>query len=393
MRILSIHNDYQLQGGETAIVNAERKLLSSAGHRVVVYQRSNNDIKNFGVIQKITFFPNAIYSLSTYNEVKKIIKEEKIDVAHVHNVFPLISPSVYKALHDGKVPIVQTLHNVRFLCPNGLFYTHGKICEKCKFGNTVHAVMLKCYHNSYPLSALYALSIGIHRSLGTFDFINRYIANTEFTKQKLIESNFTVSEKISILGNYFPSPLPEPIHKKHSDRYIAYIGRLSSEKGVSTLIRAMALKTDVKLKIAGTGPDLHQLHKLVRDLKINHVEFTGHLSGDVKWSFLKQALCTIIPSNWYDTFPLVTLESMAVGTPVIASNIGGLPYIVDDGKNGYLFSPGDYQDLSEKISLLINDPQKIELMGKKCVNDITKKYSEQAHYKKMLEIYAQVFDG
>lgn len=392
MKILIIHNDYQIQGGETAVVNAEIDLLTRAGHDVRFYQRNNSEINRFGIPQKLSFFPNAIYSSFSYKEIRKIIKNEKPDIAHIHNVFPLISPSVYKALHDDHIPIVQTIHNVRFLCPNGLFYTHGKICERCKFGNTSYAVSLKCYRNSYTLSFLYAISIGLNRRWRVFNLIDRFIALTEFSKNKFIEAKLTEPHKISILGNYLHSPAPPPPCIDSRNSYIAYLGRLSEEKGIPTLIRAIALNNEIKLKVAGTGPDRENLQKLVRDLGSDQVKFVGHLTGNAKWDFLRNAMCTVVPSNWFETFPLVALESMAVGTPVIASNLGGLPYIIEDGKTGLLFAPGDHLDLANKISQLVNDLERTRMMGEECVKTINEKYTEEVHYRKLMEIYSQVLD-
>ena len=392
MKILIIHNDYQIQGGETVVVNAEIDLMTRAGHDVRFYQRKNSEINRFRIPQKLSFFPNAIYSSFSYKEIRKIIKNEKPDIAHIHNVFPLISPSVYKALHDVHIPIVQTIHNVRFLCPNGLFYTHGSICERCKFGNTMYAIPLKCYRNSYTLSSIYAIGIGFNRRLGVFNLIDRYIALTEFSKNKFIEANFTDRRKISVLGNYLPKPLPTPSHKKPTQTYIAFLGRLSSEKGLPVLIKAMALNRELTLKIAGVGPDAQHLDKMVEDLKIPNVQFVGSLSGEGKWDFLRNAICTVMPSVCYESFPLVALESMAVGTPVIASNLGGLPYIIEDGKTGLLFSPGDHLDLASRISELVNDPERTRMMGEECVQTINEKYTEAVHYRKLMEIYSQVLD-
>lgn len=387
MKILAIHNDYQMHGGETAVFLAEIQLLKNSGHTVITYSRNNNEIADYGFFKKLLFFPNTIFSRQSYVEVRRLVKKERPDIAHIHNVFPLISPSVYVALHNEGVPIVQTVHNFRFLCPNGLFLTHGHVCERCKFGNTLHAAYLKCYRNSALLSLLYAVSIGLHRKLGTFKRIDQFIALTEFTRNKFAEARFTKAEKISVLGNYLPSPLPEPLFTKPADGYIAYLGRLSEEKGISTLIKAVAGIKGLALKIAGDGPERNALQEKVKELKLERVEFVGQISGEDKWNLLRNAICTIIPSKWYENFPIALLESMAVGTPVIGSDLGSLPYIIKDRQNGLIYDPSKPEDLKKNILWLLDSPKEAKTMAQSSRETVEKGYTSQIHLQKLIGIY------
>lgn len=387
MKILAIHNDYQIQGGETIVFLAEIQLLKNAGHTVIPYVRNNDEIPKYDFFKKLAFFPNAIFSLKSYFELRRLVKNERPDIAHVHNVFPLISPSVYTALHHENVPIVQTVHNFRFLCPNGLFLTHGHLCERCKFGNTLHAVHLKCYRNSILLSLLYAVSIGLHRSLGTFNRIDRFIALTEFAKDKFTEARFTKAEKISVLGNYLQMPLPEPLFTKPVDGYLAYLGRLSEEKSISTLIKAVAGIEGLTLKIAGDGPERNALQEMVKGLKLERVEFVGHISGEDKWNFLRNAIGTVIPSKCYENFPLLILECMAVGTPVIGSNLGGIPHIICDRQNGLIFDHSKPEDLKEKILWLLNHPDKAKGIAQRGLETVEMEYTSQVHYQQLIRIH------
>ena len=184
MKILLVHNNYQQVGGEKAAVESQIELLRRHQHQVLPFIKESLDIKGYRLAAKIALLPRTFYSRQAYHQVRSLVKQERPDLAHVHNVFPLISPSVYRALAAAGVPIIQTVHNFRFLCPNALFYTHGQICERCKHGQTLHAVHLKCYRQSYLLSALYALTIGLHRRWGTFQRIDQFIALTNFTAQK-----------------------------------------------------------------------------------------------------------------------------------------------------------------------------------------------------------------
>ncbi|RMG08669.1 MAG: hypothetical protein D6735_01495 [Acidobacteria bacterium] len=211
------------------------------------------------VKESLFFFANTIFSRQTYHEIINFITKEQLDVAHVQNVFSLISPSVYWALKKAGVPIVQTVHNMRFLCPNSLFYTNHHICERCKDGNTLYAIRWKCYRQHYALSALYATTIGVHRRLGTFDIIETFITPTEFTAHKLEEGR--LADNITVL---VPELFPEAGSFERRNPYLTYIGRLSPEKGVTILLEAMVGVPGVTLKIAGHGPQLPELNAKVR---------------------------------------------------------------------------------------------------------------------------------
>ncbi len=385
MKILQIHNSYQTPGGEDKVVNAEKELLEARGHKVIQYIRHNDEIKEYGVFQKIKFFVETIYSQRTFKELGKLINEQKPDISHIHNVFPLISPSVYYCLKQLKIPIVQTIHNYRFLCPNGLLYTKNNICEECKDGNTFHCFFKKCYNDSFLLSGLYALTFWIHRKIKTFqNKIDIFIALTNFTKDKLVEGGFP-KDKIDTVGNFL---LQDGIRKTYDkENYAVFMGRLSSEKGLMTLLKAFQKVNKFKLKMAGKGELEQELKGYIEKNKMLQVEIIGFISGKERLELLGKAKFSIIPSQWYETFGMSVLESFSVGTPVIASRIGGLPELVEEGKNGLLFSPGNVDDLAEKISYLYKNPDKAVRMGKYARNCVEKKYNPERHYATLLEIY------
>jgi len=389
-KILIIHNHYQQPGGEQVAVEAQVALLRERGHPVVLYVKDNVVIEHYGPVQKVTFFPRTLFSQVTCREIRSLVVRERPSVAHIHNVFPLISPAVYRALKDAGVPIVQTVHNFRFLCPNGLFYTHGQICERCEYGNTFHAVRRKCYRNSYVLSALYALTIGLHRRWGTFGLIDRFIALTEFTAQKLVESGLVRRDEISVLGNFLPDPLPAPGSSNEREPYVVYLGRLSSEKGVETLLAAMAGLPNLGLKIVGAGPQAEALQAMAQWRELHQVKFLGYVDGEEKWHLLRRALAVVVPSVCYENFPLAAVEGMAVGTPVVASKLGSLPYVVEDGRSGLLFCPGDGRDLRRKLVWLAAHPKEALAMGQHGRRIVETRYSPATHYRRLTDIYAGV---
>lgn len=386
MKVLVIHNDYQQLGGETIAAKAQIDLLRANGIEVLTYWRDNREIIHYNLIDKVRFFANTIFSLRTYREIIDLVKKEKPDVAHVHNVFPLISPAVYWALKKTGVPIVQTIHNMRFLCPNGLFYTNNRICERCKYGNTLHAVRWKCYRGHYLLSALYATTIALHRRWHTLDLIDQFIALTEFTAHKLVESGLTTVDKVTVLGHFLPEPLPSAGSFERREPYITYIGRLSTEKGVAILLEAMVGLEKITLKVAGYGPQFHELKARAEQYNIP-VEFLGHVEGDVKWDLLRNSLATIVPSVCYETFSLATLESMAVGTAVIASRLGSLPYIIEDGTSGLLFQAGNSYDLQQRLRWLRDNPTAMLNMGRQCRVRVQERFSRAFYYSKLSDVY------
>lgn len=392
MRILLVHNFYQKHGGEDEIFKAYSYLFQGNSHYVISYTKDNSYILNFNIWQKIKFIPTTIFSWKTYRDIRALVKKEKPDLAHVHNVFPLISPSVYKALKDSGIPTVQTFQNFRFLCPNGLFYTNGKICENCKAGNTIHAVFKRCFRRSYILSTLYAFTIGFHRAIGTFKKIDHFIAPTPFVANKYIESGLISSDKISILPNFILEKQETKLFLERKEPYFLYMGRLSEEKGLWTLMKVVKELPEINLKIAGDGPLAPSIVDYIKKKELKNVEYIGFLEVREKWEILAKALAVIVPSQCYEAFPLVTIEAMISGAPVIASSIGSLPYIVEHGKNGFLFNPGDKEDLKVKLRVLWNNPDLAVEMGKTGRKIYESRYTAESHYKELMRIYNMVIE-
>lgn len=392
MKVLLVHNYYRQAGGERAAVQAQIKLLSSYGHGVIQYMRDSSEIDRYGLAQKAMFFPRTVYCSQTRREIQALIKDEQPALVHVHNVFPLISPSVYSAINAMNVPVVQTVHNFRFLCPNALFYTHEHVCERCKYGQTRHAVRWKCYRQSYSLSALYALTIGLHRRWDTFQRIDRWIALSSFSKQKLVESRVAKETNVSVLGNPLPDPMPSPGSFEKREPYFVYMGRLSPEKGVHVLLEAISQTPDLKLKVLGIGPQARHLKTLVEQKGLQHIEFMGYVSGETKWDTLRKAQALIIPSLCYENFPISALESLCAGTPVIASDLGSLPQLVQDGKSGLLFTPGDARALQRKLTWLTAHPETALVMGHYGRQLAETRYRSQVHYEQLVRIYDEVLN-
>ncbi len=388
MRVLIVHGAYQQFGGEDSVVRAERELLERHGDEVLLYSRHNDETKQFSAAEKVAFFPQTVYSWKSSGEIADVVHGFKPDVAFVHNVYPLISPSVYHKLHALGVPAVQVLHNFRPFCPNGFFYTQGQICEACKGGNYLNAVRKRCFRDSYALSGLYALTLGSNRVAGMVNKVSGFICLTEFFKIKMQEAGVPDS-KLFVRPNFVYAP---PLDSSANDagKYALYLGRLSPEKGCWTLIRAFEQLPHVPLKIIGTGPQEQELKDYVSSKGLNNIQFLGFKSGDEKWQLLRNSLCLVLPSEWYENFPVTVLEGYMASKPVVASRMGGLPYIIDDGKSGLLFEAGKANELAQKIQRLADNPADAASMGARGRSLSETKYGPDQAYSNLMNIFSQV---
>lgn len=387
MRILLVHDFYQQYGGEDAVALAERRLLEQHAEDVLFYSRDNAEIRDYNLPDKLAFLLGTIYSHRTRREIAALARLHRPDAAYVHNVFPLISPSLYHVLQRLKVPIVQVVHEFRLLCPNSWFYTEGRICERCKHGNYLHAIRHRCYRDSYVLSALYSASIGINRLAGGMDKIDAFICLTEFSKLKLLEIGVP-EEKLYVRPNFIDASAVSPA--PGTGDYVMYLGRLSPEKGVWTLVRAFEQLRGVPLKIVGTGPLEGDIRRYVEEKGLRNISLTGFKAGKEKWELLRNSRFVVLPSEWYEAFPMVILEAYAAGKPVIASNLGGLPYIVRNGQTGLLFEAGNPFDLADKTSYLLQVTEELERMGRFARKLTETEYSPEAGYETLMTILDKV---
>jgi len=387
MRVLIVHGAYQQFGGEDAVVRAERELLERHGDEVLLYSRDNDETKTFSTFQKAAFFPQTVYSYKTSGEIADAVHGFKPDVAFVHNVYPLLSPSVYHKLHSLGVPAVQVLHNFRPFCPNGFYYTQGQICEACKGGNYLNAIRKRCYKDSYVFSGLYALTLGSNRLAGMIDKVSGFICLTEFFKIKMQEAGVPDS-KLFVRPNFVYAP--KLSGASDAGKYALFMGRLSPEKGCWTLVHAFERLPQVPLKILGTGPLEQELKDYVSKKGIGNIQFLGFKSGDEKWQLLRNALCLVVPSEWYENFPVTVLEAFMAAKPVVASRMGGLPYIVEDGQSGLLFESGKVDQLAQQVQRLADDPAGAVRMGARGRTLSETKYGPDQGYSNLMNIFSQV---
>jgi glycosyltransferase involved in cell wall biosynthesis len=390
MHIFQIHNDYQQVGGETITIKGIAEVLLEGGNEVTPYWRYNSEIPLYSWYRKAILPVNAIYSLPTYFQLRSFINKLKPEVAHVHHTLPLLSSSVYYALQRSNVPIVQHLHSLRMFCANGAAMHKGRISEKCLAGNYSCAFLGRCFRHSYAASWVYASALLLRRLFHTYDIITRFIAISRFIKDKYISLGIP-EKKITVLYNFVDFN-KMPLQQPHNERCFVYIGRLSEEKGVRTLVQSFARNPDLMLKIVGDGPERKNLEKLIADRDIRNVTLCGHL-GEERFQILSKALACIVPSECYEAFGRSVAESFACAIPVIASRLGALPEFVRDGENGWLFRAGDVDGLSDclrRVSSL--EARSLKEMGNNGYAFARENFSKENYLKQLLQIYDQAVD-
>lgn len=390
MKILIIHNHYLEEGGEDQVVSSEIKMLKDFGHKVLFYERSNKELDFFTTFKKIKFLTkDIVWSKAVYGEIKELIKKERPDIAHIHNIFILLTPSVYDALSDEDIPIVQTLHNYRLVCANGLFYRDNKICEECIDGNFTPSIIHHCWRNSFILTSFIKKMLDAHFKKGTFkQKIDAYIALSEFSKNKFIEAGL-LREKIFIKPNFTEVYAAE---RDGFDNYALFAGRLANYKGLNTLISAyQRLGAGYNLKVIGDGPLLNGLKQNSERMK--NVQLLGRLPTDTVIEYIKKSSFLIFPSECYENMPRVILESFACGVPVLASNIGAIKELIKDRITGLLFKAGDIEDLATKIKELIDNKELLIQMGRNARRDYEENYTVEKNYKILMDIYTTTMDN
>ena len=375
MKILVAHNAYQHRGGEDAVVDAEVTLLRSRGHEVEVYQLHNDALNH---MPRAVAAVTTIWSQRSASDIDALCDRFAPDVIHVHNTFPLISPSLYWAAGKRRVPVVQTLHNFRLLCPQAIFLREGKICEDCIGKVPWRSVTRKCYRDSAMQSAVLTGMLATHRVLGTYrDRVTRYIALNEFARAKYIEGGLPAS-RFRIKPNFVPSAA-EP--SWDARRGGMYVGRLSSEKGLDVLAAAVRQAPSAGVDVIGSGP----LEALAQEAF--GARYLGFRPLEDIMARMGSAQFLVLPSICYENSPRTIVEAFSCGLPVIASRLGALVDIVQEGVTGLLFNPGDASDLAQKMAWAAAHPEQMTRMGQSARAEYEAKYTPDRNYEMLMDIY------
>jgi glycosyltransferase involved in cell wall biosynthesis len=385
MKIVLVHNRYQQPGGEDVVFEQEKNLLEHAGHQVIAYCRSNDEIQKLGALERLTLVKRGIWASDTEREFTQLLDREHPDLVHVHNAFLMISASVFGACKSRGIPVIQTLHNFRMLCPAGNFHRAGKICLECTDQGLWRSVYHGCYRESRPATAAVALMNVGHRWLGAWnDLVDCYIALTEFSRNTFIAAGLP-AHKVVVKPNFL---YPDPGLRESPGSYALFAGRLSPDKGVATLLDAWArVLRPGTLRIVGDGPHRQSLEAQRRRLNLSGATFLGRRSHQETIAEVKSARFVIVPSVCHESFPVVLAESFACGTPVICSRLGGMAEIVDDHRTGLHFTAGDADDLARKVNWALAHPAELSAMGRAARQEYETRYTSQQNYPRLLEIY------
>jgi glycosyltransferase involved in cell wall biosynthesis len=381
MKVLLVHNHYLQPGGEDRVFAAETAILRAHGHDVRVFTAHNERVATMG---RLELARSTVWNQSMLEALTALMQEFVPDIVHCHNTFPLISPAAYEAARRCRIPVVQTLHNFRLLCVNGLFLRSGHRCEDC-LGRRVAwpGVLHACYRESRPASAVVAAMLALHRWRGTWrEAVDTYVVMSEFARAKFVAGGLPAN-RIVVKPNCLDE---DPGIGAHTGRFALYVGRLSPEKGIGPLVELWGrLAPGLTLRIIGTGP----LESLAAS-KPPEVEWLGYRSRQEVLEAMKAASFLVFPTECYEGLPMVLLEAMATGLPVIASRQGALPEILSEGADGMLVASNDPHEWQAALTWAIEHPEAMAAMGARARQSFERRYAPDIGYRKLSDVYRQI---
>jgi glycosyltransferase involved in cell wall biosynthesis len=383
MKIIMVNKFFFNKGGSERVYFAQSILLEKAGYQVIPF--AMRDARNLHspydhfFVQNIDYFKEkslmgkissgikVLYSWEAARKIKELIKKTRPDLMHLHLFQHQLSPSIIWAAKQFDLPIVYTVHDLKPVCPVYTMLHQGEICERCQNHNYFHCLIKKCNKGSIAGSLILTLEMYLHHFIRSYDKIDVFITPSKFMKSKMVENSFA-ADKIKVLPNFINPDDYQPSNENAD--YFLYMGRLSPEKGLMTLLKAMKWVQKSILMIAGTGPEEMTIKQFLTNHKINNVRLLGYQPLEKLKGVISNAKFVVVPSVCYENCPMAVLEAFASGKPVIASSIGGLPELIKDGENGLLFEAKNVMELAEKINFLLSSPDLLNDMGRQARKDI-----------------------
>lgn len=403
MKVLMVNKFHYIKGGSETYYFALKRMLEGLGHTVIDF--SMEDDRNFespyskyfvsnvdygsvsGIKDKIKIAKNIIYSKEAKEKFEDLVKNEKPDIVHLHIFQHQISPSILDVIKKYNIPTIYTAHDLKMICLNYKMMHHGKMCEKCKNGNYVQCLLNKCVKDSYSKSVINMIEGYVHKWRKSYDVINTIITPSLFYKKKFEE--FGISpERVVHIPNFLDKECPNVEELEDKEKYYLYFGRLSEEKGVLTLVKAVQ-NTDINLKIVGTGPIQDEIKKYIQENNINNINMLGFMNGQALTNVVGNSKAVILPSEWYENGPYSAIESLQLGRPIIGADIGGIPELIKN--NGVLFKSGSVNELHNALLKIENmSEEEYENMKKASVQLFKETYTKEVHYKMLKDVYKKV---
>lgn len=406
MNILQINSCHYFRGGSETVYFNTSQLLKDHGHNVAFFSSIDErneksdfeqyfvptvNIRNLSLIRKAKKIPSYLYNRTTVKKLEQLLKIFKPDVAHVHIFYAVLSVSVLRTLEKHKIPVVHTVHDYRLLCPVNTFLDKdGQICELCKDKHYFHCLQKKCSDGKFSQSLIVMLEAYLWKYIyNPVDFIDNFIFVSKFIRDKHLDFNEKFKLKYTQLYNF--SNFKQSDNSLIKGDYYLFFGRLSSEKGIKTLLSVFSKRKDQKLIIAGTGPLKSYIEDLLKDNP--NIKYVGFKTGEDLESLIKNASFIILPSEWYENNPLSLIEAYTFGKPVIGANIGGIPELIKDGINGFVFESGNMESLESKIDASLNiDLTEYSSFSKSVCEFALQNFNREDHYQRLLKIYIDVIN-
>lgn len=388
MKVLVVHGRYRstAPSGENNVVDRESASLVAAGHVVESFGRDSDDIAGWGASRKVGLPVRAVWNEKVRRELARTLAESPPDVVHVHNTFPLLSPTVLLACRDAGVPVVATLHNYKLLCASGEFFRAGRPCHECAAGAGVPALVHGCYRGSRVATVPVVASNAVHRRAWR-ELVSAHVFISAAQRDLMAELDLP-AERVFVKHNFVPDPPPGPARPEH---LVAYVGRLDAAKGVPVLqaawdrFRALHPASSLRLAIAGGGPLADEVGRWAESRR--SVDLHGLLTPADAARLVARARAVVVPSAWEETFGLVAVEAMAAGVPPLAPAHGSFPELVTDGRDGELFAPGDPDSLARGLADVDRRPEHFAALGRAARTTYVARFQEAANVEQLVAIY------
>jgi glycosyltransferase involved in cell wall biosynthesis len=404
LKVLQINKFFRFRGGADKYFFELSQLLQNNGHEVQYFSTKNKknklsefeeyfvdgfseDEKNeIPLIVKAKSFFRGIYSLDAQKKIQQLVAKHSPDIAHAHNIFYQISPSIFPTLKERGIPTVMSLLDTQVICASAALFVENKECYRCKH-SFVNILKYRCYQHNFPASVMGFLAKEFHQSINIWKNVDIFFTASSNLRRLFIEWGFDGSKiKVNPYFNNFVNSVP----CYESDGYALFVGRLSAEKGIDTLLHAFK-KSTMPLVIIGDGPQRDWAIQFIRENSLQHIKIVGFVSSQEELNkYISRSSFVVIPSNWFEVFPLIALDALSLGKPVIGANTGGIPEIVDDGKNGFIFERLNADDLADKVKNLQNNDYLCKELGKNGRKKAESEYTVERHYSRMMEEYSSL---